>query len=289
MRITSLFFCLLFSSTQVVAETSLWQVSNGQNNLFLGGTIHMLRPQDYPLPAEYDQALAQADSLVLEINFAEEDMAAFQQSILERASYQHGGSLEKTLSVEAWKSLQRYCDERGIDVYRMNNFKPVLVMLALFEVERQRLGISAAGVDVWYDQQARERGMPVHGLETLEEQTVFLLGMGVGNESAFMQQSVRDLEQLGPLMAEMIRAWRLGDHHSLDQMFLEEMRTGFPQIYRSLIVERNNNWLPRIRDMIDQPGTELVLVGAAHLIGKDGLLAHLRQAGYEVEPFTSEP
>mgnify|MGYP000725318708 CR=1 FL=1 len=216
MRITTLCLILLFSCARSFAETSLWHVSNGEHSLYLGGTIHMLRPRDYPLPVEYDQALAQVDSLVLEINFAAEDMAAFQQTLMTRASYQNDGSLENTLSQAAWNSLQRYCERRGIDVYNMNNFKPVLVMLALFEVERHRLGISATGVDMWYDQQARQRGIPVHGLETLEEQTVFLLGMGVGNESAFMEQSVRDLEQLGPLMAQMIEAWRRGDQLSLD-------------------------------------------------------------------------
>ena len=56
----------------------------------------------------------------------------------------------------------------------------------------------------------------------------------------------------------------------------------FPDIYQSLLVDRNNNWLPQIEAMFDSKDTEFVLVGALHLVGKDGLLQRLEAAGYKV-------
>jgi uncharacterized protein YbaP (TraB family) len=63
------------------------------------------------------------------------------------------------------------------------------------------------------------------------------------------------------------------------------MRKDYPELYQQVLVERNNNWLPQIEAFLKTPETELILVGALHLAGNDGLLAQLRQRGYKVESF----
>ena len=83
------------------------------------------------------------------------------------------------------------------------------------------------------------------------------------------------------MMDQMIQAWRTGNDSMLSELFIDEMKNEAPELYDSLLVERNNNWLPLIEAMFQQEGTEFVLVGAAHLVGDDGLLKMLTDKGYE--------
>jgi uncharacterized protein YbaP (TraB family) len=56
-----------------------------------------------------------------------------------------------------------------------------------------------------------------------------------------------------------------------------------PQLYQRLLVERNKNWMPKLEALFARRSRALVVVGAAHLVGPDGLLAMLRSKGYKVE------
>src|SRR3546814_18418771 len=64
-----------------------------------------------------------------------------------------------------------------------------------------------------------------------------------------------------------------------------DMRDRYPKLYRHINVERNDAWVPKIEQMLAEPGTDdpLVVVGALHLLGDDGVVAQLREKGYAVE------
>jgi len=48
-------------------ETFIWRVSDEDSRIYLLGSIHVLRPSDYPLAGIYDIALEQVDSVTFEI------------------------------------------------------------------------------------------------------------------------------------------------------------------------------------------------------------------------------
>ncbi|MEX0963187.1 MAG: TraB/GumN family protein [Pseudohongiellaceae bacterium] len=78
-------------------------------------------------------------------------------------------------------------------------------------------------------------------------------------------------------------AWRSGDSSGLSKLFVQEMKTEAPELYDSLLYQRNLRWVPQIDQMLQDSNTEFVLVGAAHLVGEGGLLDLLAQKGYEIE------
>jgi uncharacterized protein YbaP (TraB family) len=84
------------------------------------------------------------------------------------------------------------------------------------------------------------------------------------------------------VMDDMIAAWRIGDNDALSELFVADMLEQAPEIYDSLLKQRNLNWLPQLEDMLESPEIEFVLVGAAHLVGPDGLLAMLQAKGYQI-------
>jgi uncharacterized protein YbaP (TraB family) len=106
--------------------------------------------------------------------------------------------------------------------------------------------------------------------------------MGEGNESEFILLSLEDLENTNASMEEMITAWRNGDERALQKLFVDDMQQRAPGLFDSLISQRNLRWMPQIEAMFEDPDTEFVLVGAAHLIGGEGLVQLLQSKGYEV-------
>jgi uncharacterized protein YbaP (TraB family) len=54
-------------------------------------------------------------------------------------------------------------------------------------------------------------------------------------------------------------------------------------LYQSLLIDRNANWTPKIEILLETPGTHLVAVGAAHLIGDGSVIDLLKQKGYDVQ------
>ncbi|MDT8384760.1 MAG: TraB/GumN family protein [Gammaproteobacteria bacterium] len=278
-----LFLFVMLCSSAAFAETSLWRVSKGDHSLFIGGTIHVLRETDYPLPAAFDKAFAAATTLIFETDVAATEDPVFAQQMMQRLMYTDGRSLQDGLSPAVYRQLEKFCAERGVPIVMFQQMRPPAAALTLMMMELQRLGISNAGVDSHYYQRAQAEHKIIGELETPAEQLEFLAGLGEGREDDFVRYSLKDMQQLETVMRDLTEAWRTGDQAKMAQLSLDELRREFPLIYRQLLVERNNNWVPRIEALLNDPATELVLVGALHLVGNEGVLALLRQRGYKIE------
>lgn len=270
------------SSTSVVADTSVWEVSNGSNTVYLGGTVHLLRPADYPLPEAFDEAYNNSDELYFETDLSAMGDLTTQTQMLQQLTYTDDRTLQSVLNDEAYSALQDYASEVGMPIGLMQKFKPGMVISTLQVLEFQSMGFTPQGVDAHFNTRAINDGKAVNALETIQEQIGFLAAMGEGNESEFILVSLEDLEETGTVMEQIINAWRSGDAEQLAALFVDDMREQAPDIYESLLNGRNQNWLPVVETMFDDADTEFVLVGAAHLVGADGLVSLLLDLGYEV-------
>jgi uncharacterized protein YbaP (TraB family) len=273
---------LLVLCQLTLAETSLWKVSNHQHSLYLGGTVHVLRDNDYPLPQAYQRAFDDADLIILETDLQATQNTDFQRILTATVRYPQGETLSDHLSPAAERALQQYCQQSGIAMQALMPYKPAWTMLTLLSIELKRLGIAATGVDHYYMQRALDENKPMAGLETAQQQLSFIANLGTGSESTLILHTLDELEQIGQLLDEMVHMWRSGDIEALERTFVRPMATDYPDIYRTLLVERNNTWLPQLERHLRENRTALVLVGAAHLVGEDGLLAQLQQKGYQI-------
>ncbi|CED60462.1 putative uncharacterized protein [Moritella viscosa] len=282
-KICYVFSILLLSVVNMAhATSSVWKVSNGENRLYLGGTVHVLTLDDYPLPAEFDRAYALADILILETDMTKLESPEFQQVMLTQLRYPEGQDLTEDLTPETYKFLATYCESRGIDMHIINAFKPGMVSVILTMAELERLNLTGLGVDQYYSNKAVINTKKLGKLETVEQQLAFIAGIGKGKEDELIRYSLEDIKTLPTFMHEIKAAWRHGNRQALMNLGITPLLKDFSDIYQSLIVDRNNNWLPQIEAMFDSKDTEFVLVGALHLVGKDGLLQRLEAAGYKV-------
>ena len=277
------FVCLfLLSFSQAKADTSVWSVRSGDNVIYLGGTVHLLRPADYPLPGEFEEAYQASSELYFETDIASMSDLSVQAQMLQQLTYGDDNSLSSILSDEAYAALSIYTATAGLPIAMLNKFKPGLLISTLQILVFQSMGFTPQGVDAFFHTRAVGDGKAEGQLETVQEQIGFIAAMGEGNESEFILLSLKDLAETGDVMEGMIGAWRSGDAEGLSELFVEDMKVEAPALYDTLLLQRNLKWVPQIDSMLQDADTEFVLVGAAHIVGENGLLDLLSQKGYEI-------
>ncbi len=277
---------LIFPFVNLNAESMIWKVEKGSEVVYIGGTVHLLRKSDYPLPEEFLTAFTNADILVLETDIGELKSPEVQQKIMAGATYPSGEGLDQILSKEAYDALAEYCQQNGLPVAAMNQFKPSLVSLTILGLELQKLGLSMEfGMDTYFYQRAVGEGKDLLYIETIDEQIAYILAMGEGQESEYMLKSLSDLHKMPEELEDMIQYWKTGDDDKMGNLLLAGVREDHPEIYESLFKERNERWLPEIEALFLTEEDELVLVGAGHLVGEDGIIDMLKERGYSVEKF----
>ena len=164
----------------------------------------------------------------------------------------------------------------------LNSLKPGMVMMMLTVQELTKVGVSEEGVDMHYHGRGLKDGKAVHALETPEFQIDLLTSMGEGIEDELVLYGLEDLGQMKALFNELIAAWRSGDLAKIEALFIADM-TDYPELYSTLLVDRNRRWIPQIETMLKSPEVEFVLVGVAHAASDDGILKILKAEGYTVE------
>ncbi|MCG8637650.1 MAG: TraB/GumN family protein [Desulfobacterales bacterium] len=265
------------------AGSPVWKITDGDRHLYVGGTIHVLGEADYPLPAEFDRAYKDSRILVFETDIGEMENPGFANQMMAQMVYRDDRTLKRLLSPATFTDLKQYAGERGIPVETFNQFKPGLVMIFLTLNEIERLGAGGTGVDEFYFKRGTGDGRAMHFLESPMAQVNFLSGIGIGNEDEMIAYILKDVEKLPTLLPVMKKAWRTGDNELLYKETLAPLKKEYPDLFHSLMVERNLNWLPQIQKMMATPEVEFVLVGAAHLAGDQGLLELLREKGFKAE------
>ena len=137
--------------------------------------------------------------------------------------------------------------------------------------------------------QALAAGKPTGGLERAQEQIAVLDGMDATEQRQFLAESLQEAEKGAAETQRLHAAWRRGDAEELWNGMVADMRTQYPRLYQRINVDRNDAWVPKIRRILDQPGDDdaLVVVGALHLLGDDGVVEKLRARGYQVERICS--
>jgi uncharacterized protein YbaP (TraB family) len=272
----------VLSISPAIADTSVWSVRSGDNVIYLGGTVHLLRPGDYPLPDEFEEAYQDSSELYFETDIAAMSDLSVQAQMLQQLTYSDDKSLRTVLSDEAYTALSAYTQTAGLPIVMLEKFKPGLLISTLQILVFQSMGFTPQGVDAFFHARAVADGKAEGQLETVQEQIGFIAAMGEGNESEFILLSLKDLAETGNVIDGMIGAWRSGDAQGLSELFVEDMKVEAPALYDTLLLQRNLKWIPQIDRMLQDADTEFVLVGAAHIVGENGLLDLLSQEGYEI-------
>ena len=151
------------------------------------------------------------------------------------------------------------------------------------QLEWQKAGFDGElGLDRHFYDRARSDGKRVQGLETAEFQIAQLTASRWTCRNGMLAEAVNDLDSEMANISTLAKAWKSGDAPTVERIVLQDVKKE-PAIYERLLVARNRNWLPQLEALFTRSGRAFVVVGAAHLIGPDGLIAMLKAKGYQLE------
>lgn len=263
----------------------LWKVSSndGTTEGYLVGSIHLMKPDAYPLDTAFDEAFDEADLLVFEADY--DSMAAqAQQLTMQLALYPEGQTLQTELSEETYAALEERAQELGLNLAQMQRLEPWMVGLMIPVMQMQQAGYNPqAGIDAHFFGQAKEAGKERRAFETPAYQLGLFDELPPEEQEAFLRYGLEEAEENVAMIDEMVAYWKSGNAEALERLMQDEMQEEFPALYEKLLVERNENWMPEIITLLEAEPQPMIVVGAGHVVGEEGLAAMLEAEGYTVE------
>jgi len=279
--------CLLSVSPLWAAGEKLpiWRVGGGQAEFVILGSIHFSFPEIYPLRPEIETAFAEADTLVVELDVNGPNAQELQYQILQRGLLEDGQTLSGQLSEPVWRSLENYMRSRGLPVEGFMNFHPALAIMTLSTMRLLEMGMRPElGIDQHFLDMARDSKTIVE-LETAQQQVDLL--MSFPDSDLLVEQTLVQLDQIDLYMRPIYNTWKSGDADQLNKLLLEDELAREPRfrpVYKALFDDRNLAMTNAVEGFLQGSGSYFVVVGAGHLVGEKGIIALLKQRGFNPQP-----
>lgn len=270
----------LWASQTVTGESAFWRISKaGVEAGYVLGTIHSEDPRVLDFSAAFIARLTSCPVFAMELV---PDVATIGR-INEFMQYPDAETLERTLGAERYARVMQALVAYRVPPDWIARMKVWAVMMTL-SVPVPETGFF---MDFSLSLRAAGAGMAVSGLETLEQQLSFLEDMPAVYQLALLDQALSDHDRVNELNDEMLSVYLTGDLAALQRLSEEQflqLDTEIRDYFLSRgIAERNQHMVEKLLTLL-QEGPVFVAVGALHLPGSGGLLALLRQQGYDLEP-----
>jgi uncharacterized protein YbaP (TraB family) len=274
---------LFFAFAVSIAEghpLPMWQIDGETNRIYLLGSVHLLREQDHPIPDAIYTAYDEVDLLVMELDMDDIDPIATQTMINDLGMIKGGESLSDLMGADLYGEAEQIAEQINIPLAMLTKTEPWLAAINIEQLILMRIGFNPMyGIESHLTSKATADSKEILGLESIDQQLGFLDGMSLEAQRTLLMQTLGESLELEDIMDELITAWRNGDIDYLEKSMLVEMQE-YPELYEALVVSRNENWAGRIEEMLRDDQDYLIVVGALHLIGDDGLPSLLLSRGY---------
>lgn len=263
-------------------SVSMWSVAGATNRVYLLGSVHLLRSEDYPLPSVIYDAYADAETLVMEMDMDDLDPFEAQRIVRELGMLTDGRTLKDLMDAEDYARAEELAARADVPLQVVSASEPWLAAITIEQLVLARMGFDPDyGVESHLTARAVSDNKVIEGLETVREQLEFLDNMSLEAQQSLLLQALEDSIELEQLMDDLILAWRRGDVAFIEENMLLAARDE-KELYETVVVKRNRNWVERLDTLLADDDDYLVVVGVLHLIGEDGIPAMLARRGFEV-------
>lgn len=265
----------------------LWKVEGGGTTHYLLGSMHLMPGSAYPLPAAIERAYAQTKALVLETDPAALEAPELQARMVDAGVT--GRGLAREIDAALYERVQRQAQASGLPPTVCDRFKAWFCALSLTLFEFQRAGMEPRfGIDQHFYRRALADHRPVTWLEEADTQFRLFSNMDTRLSAQFLASSLDDLSQEQWRPEALMQVWRTNDSTALAGL-LETTRRDFPQTYARLLSDRNRAWMRPLVSRLKGRTPQLVVVGAAHLVGPDSVVTMLQAHGLSPRPVGPSP
>lgn len=273
---------LAMAATPALAEPSLWAIKDRDSTIYLFGTVHVLKPQTVWRSARITKAFTAADDVVMEIEQPDDPKAM--QPLMLRYGIDRTTPLSSKLRPETYEKLQAAAKGMGFPAQAIDVMRPWLAALTVSLTPLLQAGYDPeSGVEKLLTADAKAAGKPISAFETAEQQVRFFADMTPVQERELLESTLDDVDE-GPAKVDaLVAAWAAGDQGELKRQMVDEMRRDYPDVYKLLLVRRNQDWARQLKTKLAGSGVSFVAVGAGHLTGPDSLQAELAKLGIKAK------
>lgn len=273
----------------IEANPALWRVSSQGGDVYLFGTVHILPPQLDWRTDVIETALAGSDRLYFEVDVLSPESQAEMTTLIPQLGMNAPGvTLSALVSEEARANLALMAERLGAPPGALeasvDPLQPWLAGLTVAILQIQAAGYEpTSGVEYRLKASAEEAGIGFGYFESVEQQLRFFADMPIETQIADFEIGLAQALEDPGLLDRMVEAWAVGDTDALDMIMNESMRAGSGELYEVLIVQRNQNWIPLIEDILESGESAFIAVGAGHVTGPQGVVSLLEARGHTVE------
>ncbi len=258
----------------------LWRFDKGAATVYLAGSIHVMKATLLPLPTQFDEAFRRADRLVVEVNTTSLAPQVLRDAFGRYAMLPPQQSLASVLAPQTFTALTAYLRSQAMPIASVASLKPAILATQLAVARLSALGYAPEfGLEQHFIGAVGDR--PILQLETLDEQLAVLTSPSMPVQDEILSDTLHQMATVDSLISAMIVAWLSGDDGEFRRLF--DLQSGnSPQIrafMKRLLDDRNVRMASNVTTYLTTPGTTFVLVGAAHLIGPEGIVALLQARG----------
>jgi len=274
---------LLAGAPFAAAEPPVWVVKSHHAQVVLFGSVHVLPPGLLWEPRALKRAIARADEIWFELPVDAATQARTAELATHLGVLAPDQSLFRLVGPADATRMSRVADAYGVSTMLLDRLQPWLAEIALAGATYRKAGAdTSSGVEQAIEAEA-PRAARRFAFETPEQQLKIFAETPLPEQVASLDETVKEMESDPDEFASLLRAWMAGDVAALDREALRPLRQASPDLFRRIVVERNERWLKVIRGRLKGHGRTVIVVGVGHLIGPEGLPARLRSLGYSVE------
>lgn len=284
--ISSIIIFLLTSIIHAVPgeKNFFWKVEGKGGDSYLLGSIHALKKDMYPLPPVIEDAFAQCDGICVEADISGQNLAKQGMAMLQKAMYTGEETLQQNVSPKTFGLAAKKFKALGMDISGFNKFKPWMAAMTITALEMSRLGFDMnIGIDKHFLDKAVGK-KEIVSLEGIDFQINLLESFSKEEQESFLLASVLEEDKALEEVNAMVEAWVNGDAEQMNIIVNKTVDNtpGYELVNKKMLDDRNVGMVKGIIPCLESGKRYFVVVGAAHMVGKIGIVQLLKDKGYKV-------
>lgn len=279
-------------SRQDEGSVFMWEVNakEGDGKLYLLGSIHVGTDDMYPLNPIITDAFDKSDALAVECDVTTLYQRSDYLKLMEKLMYTDGTTVKDHIPEDLYNKTDALLKEKGLSIQFFSLYKPIILAQNISNLMLEEWGYSSdKGIDVYFINLARERGMEIIEIESVEFQFDMLGGFSDEIQIMELRHTLEGIETSRIILEGMLEFWNTGDVRSFEELISQEddsLSPGEKELYREyekiMFDDRNLNMADKAEEYLKTGKTTFYIVGAGHMVGETGIIKLLRDRGYTV-------
>jgi len=227
-------------------------------------------------------AFAEVDNIAVEINIMEHQAKAM-MAMMQHGMFKDGKTIKDVLSSKTYQDLQNVLTKTPVPF--ADKMKPWAISQVLMISAAKSSGFDEQlGIDQFFIRKASRLNKPILEVEKPETQFKLFEAFNDLDQNLVMTETLKVLPEAADMFGNMMTAWRSGNLQQLSDISMSQATNteSEKRFYKKLLDDRNVQMANKIESYLNGGKSVLVIVGAAHYHGPQGVISMLKKRGYKI-------